>query len=115
MSCTSANSAAPPRLTAAVSAGLGAMAIDTASRITAAEEQSAVVRDISGNVAAIDSFASATATSAQGTTELTTSLENAMAAVTRELRQFKFENDEQLVLAKAQRPPELDRTLARLP
>ncbi len=68
---------------------------------TAAEEQSAVVADINGNVVAIDHLARDTAQNADITTRLTADLANAMAAVTREMQQFRFENDEQLVLAQA--------------
>ncbi len=68
---------------------------------TATEEQSIAVDDISSSVTAIDSLALDTASSAQGTTALTADLERAMSAVTQELRQFRFQNNEQLVLSQA--------------
>lgn len=68
---------------------------------TAAEEQSAVVADINGNVLAIDGLAGQTAQNADITTDLSAELAHTMAAVTREMQKFRFDNDEQLVLAQA--------------
>ena len=68
---------------------------------TAAEEQSAVVAEISGNVVTIDQLAVQTAGEADGTTDLAERLAEVMAGVTREIKHFHFDNDEILVLAQA--------------
>ncbi|MDJ0738204.1 MAG: methyl-accepting chemotaxis protein [Gammaproteobacteria bacterium] len=68
---------------------------------TAAEEQSAVVADISGNVVEIDQLAQGTTAHADTTTDLAGRLAEAMAGVTHELKHFRFENDELLVLSQA--------------
>ena len=68
---------------------------------TAAEEQSVVVADINGNVVEIDSLAEQTAKNADATTDLSADLAHTMAAVIRDMQKFRFENDEQLVLAQA--------------
>jgi len=84
-----------------ITTSVGTITDMTTQIASAAEEQSVVVGDISSNVAEIDVLATATADSAKGTTKLTASLQQAMSDVTQELRRFKFENDEQLVLAQA--------------
>lgn len=58
---------------------------------TAAEEQSMVVQDISKNMVAIDDLSEKTAKIADGTSEMTTQLSNAIAAVNREIDKFKLE------------------------
>ncbi len=68
---------------------------------TAAEQQSAVVADISNNVVEIDELARSTGSGADSTSTSTARLAEAMAEVTGELRRFHFENDEQLILALA--------------
>ncbi|MCP5304196.1 MAG: CZB domain-containing protein [Chromatiaceae bacterium] len=68
---------------------------------TAAEEQSAVVHDITKSVVSIDGLAQDASVNANGTRELTGRLAQSMAQVTRELRHFHFEHDEQLVLEQA--------------
>ena len=68
---------------------------------TAAEQQSSVVAEISTNVSTIGSLAKQTSEDANGTTHLTGLLSKAMSDVTMEIRHFRFENDEQLVLEQA--------------
>jgi methyl-accepting chemotaxis protein len=57
---------------------------------TAAEEQSMVVQDISQNIVAIDELSETTAKIADGTSQLTTELADAIAAVNREIGKFKL-------------------------
>jgi len=68
---------------------------------TAAEEQSMVVSEINQNVVTIDQLAKGTAVNADLTTHLTGELAHAMSQVLQMIRQFRFANDEQLVLAQA--------------
>ncbi|MCB1849801.1 MAG: CZB domain-containing protein [Gammaproteobacteria bacterium] len=68
---------------------------------TAAEEQSAVVTDISGHISTIDHLAELTAGNALSTTELTRELIQVMGGVMREIKVFRFNGDEQLVIAQA--------------
>ncbi|MEJ2692407.1 MAG: methyl-accepting chemotaxis protein [Candidatus Thiodiazotropha sp.] len=58
---------------------------------TAAEEQSAVVQDITKNIVTIDELSDKTAKIADGTSDMTTRLSDAIAAVNREIGNFKFE------------------------
>lgn len=84
-----------------IAESVGTITDMTTQIASAAEEQSAVVGDISRSVAEIDVLATGTADSAKHTTVLTANLQKSMADVTQELRRFKFDNDEQLVLAQA--------------
>lgn len=68
---------------------------------TAAEQQSAVVQEITSNVGSIEELANVSADNSYNTISLTGDLADAMAAITREVQQFHFQNDEQLVLAQA--------------
>lgn len=85
------------RITTAVEA-INGMTLQIA---TAAEQQSSVVAEISSNIATIDNLARETAGDADSTTHLTGKLSKAMSDVTLEIRHFRFENDEQLVLEQA--------------
>jgi methyl-accepting chemotaxis protein len=58
---------------------------------TAAEEQSAVVQDITKNIVTIDELSDKTAKIADGTSDMTTRLSDAIAAVNREIGNFKFD------------------------
>ncbi len=84
-----------------ITGAVGTITDMTTQIASAAEEQSVVVGDISSNVAEIDVLATETAGNANGTTALAANLQQVMAEVTQELRQFRFANDEQLVLAQA--------------
>jgi methyl-accepting chemotaxis protein len=57
---------------------------------TAAEEQSAVVSDISKNMVKIDSLSNKTAEIADGTSDLTSTLATTISEVNREVNTFKF-------------------------
>ena len=84
-----------------ITEAIGTIAGMTEQIATAAEEQSAVVNDISSNVVSIDELAQSTTHHADTTTDLADRLASAMYEVTNELKHFRFENDQLLVLAQA--------------
>ena len=84
-----------------ITESIGAISGMTTQIATAAEEQSAVVSDISSNVVSIDHLAQDTTQHADVTTDLSGRLAQAMSQVTCELKHFRFENDELLVLSQA--------------
>ncbi len=86
---------------ALINESVGTISDMTIQIATAAEEQSAVVADINGNVVAIDNLAKKTMQDAELTTGLTADLASVMASITHQLKQFRFANNEQLVLAQA--------------
>ncbi|MCB1831499.1 MAG: CZB domain-containing protein, partial [Gammaproteobacteria bacterium] len=68
---------------------------------TASEEQSAVIEEVNQNLLTVDSLAAGTVQHADVTDSVTMELARALAGVTIEMQQFRFEQDEQIVFQQA--------------
>ena len=73
----------------------------TAQIATASEEQSAVIEEVNQNLLTVDSLAAGTVQHADVTDSVTMELARALAGVTIEMQQFRFEQDEQIVFQQA--------------